>query len=51
MITFFADCCGLFTHVFEAAMAVEFFVFIGGFIALTVCYGLFMLLYKGAKKL
>lgn len=50
MIVFFTACCSLFTDTFNAAMTVEFFRFLAGYIALAVCYGLFLLLYKGAKK-
>lgn len=51
MIEFFAACCSLFTDTFNAALTVEFFQFLAGTIALGVCYGLFLLFYRGSKRL
>jgi len=51
MISFFTACCSLFTDTFNAALTVEFFRFLAGTIALGVCYGMFLLFYRGSKRL
>lgn len=51
MLSFFSGCISLFSNTFNAAMEVGFFRFLGGYIILAVCFGLFHMLHRGAKKM
>lgn len=51
MLSFFTDCAGLFTQVFDAACDLEFFQFLAAFLALLVCLSVFLNIYHGSKKL
>ena len=51
MITFFTDCCSLFTSIFNALFGNSFFAFILSFVLIYFGFGLFYLIYKGTRKL
>lgn len=51
MLTFFSDCAGLFTRTFRAACGLELFRFLAALLLVQLCFGLFLLLFHGAKKL
>ncbi len=50
MIQFFSDCSGLFTHIFNAALTLDFFRLLAGFVLFEVCLALFLLLCRGSRK-
>ena len=51
MLEFFTGCVHLFDMTFDAAVQLDFFTFLAGALALQVCFGLFLLFYRGTKKL
>ena len=51
MLTFFADCAGLFTRTFNAAMDVAFFRCLAVVILMQLGLGLFFYIYRGSKKM
>ncbi|MEA4934751.1 MAG: hypothetical protein VB071_14380 [Lawsonibacter sp.] len=51
MLTFFSDCAGLFTSTFNAACSLEFFKFLAAFLLLETCFGLFLYLHHGMKRM
>lgn len=51
MIQFFSDCSGLFTHTFNAALALDFFQLLAGFVLFEVCIALFLQLCRGTRRI
>lgn len=51
MLEFLTGCESLFTDTFSAACGLDFFQFLAAFLVFKVCFGLFLLLFRGAKKL
>ena len=51
MIDFFLACAGLFTDTFNAAMQLDFFVFLAAVMMIQVSFSLWFLIYRGSKKM
>lgn len=51
MLTFFAGCVGLFSHIFAAALHLEYFRFLVIIVVVLVAFGLFAMLSRGTRKL
>ena len=51
MLEFLAGCTGLFTDTFNAVCDLDYFQFLAAFLAFEVCFGLFLFLFHGSKKL
>ena len=51
MPAFLTVCVSLFTDTFNAACGLEFFRFLAAFLAFDICFGLFLVLFHGSKKL
>lgn len=51
MLTFISDCAGLFTETFNAACGLDFFRLLAALVVVQLCFGLFVYLYHGTRKL
>lgn len=51
MLEFFGACAGLFTRIFNAACGLDLFRFFAALLLVELCFGLFLMLQRGLRKM